>query len=52
MKKKIKVWIYLWPQDKKLTDGQICFKKAKKESVASLKLREYCFELTEIKKLQ
>ena len=25
--RKIKIWIYLWPQDKKIKDGQIMFKR-------------------------
>lgn len=43
--KKIKAWIYLWPEDKKITNGQVMFSRIKKSTAWALFLREYPVEI-------
>ena len=43
--RKIKIWIYLWPEDKRVKDGQIMFKRILASTQASLKLKEIKAEI-------
>ena len=38
--KPIKAWIYQWPDDKRLQDGKVVFKRVSRENVKALKLKE------------
>lgn len=38
--KTIKAWIYLWPENKKITEGQVVYKKLPESTKKNLNLRE------------
>ena len=46
MKTKLKAWIYQWPDDKRLQDGQVLFKRTKKATIKTLKLKETAVIIT------
>ena len=46
MKTKLKAWIYQWPDDKRLQDGQILFKRLIKKTVKDLNLKETAVIIT------
>lgn len=36
-----KVWLYLWPEDKKIKDAQVLFKRISIHTQKNLQLKEY-----------
>ena len=38
--KTLKAWIYQWSDDKRLQDGQVLFRRLKKDVIKNLKVKE------------
>ena len=44
--KTLKAWIYQWPDDRRLQDGQVLFRRLKKDVINNLKVKETAITIT------